>query len=86
MLLINGAHERSCRGQDFIDEDEDGLLGGQLDALADNVDELTDGQIRGHQVLLLVDGRDVALFDLLADHGDAVGVLLSLFALSASAG
>jgi len=77
VLLINRAHERSSGWQDLINEDEDGLLGGQLDALADDVDELTDCQICGYQVLLLVDGRNVALLNLLADHWDAVGVLLS---------
>ena len=79
MLLINRAHESSSRWQDLIDEDEDCLLGGQLDALADNVDELTYGQVGWHQVLLLVDGRDVAFLNLLADDRDTIGVLLTLF-------
>jgi hypothetical protein len=78
MLLINRAHERSSRRQNLIDEDEDRLLGGQLDALADNVDELAHGQVGWHKVLLLVDGRDVAFLDLLADDGDTIGVLLTL--------
>ena len=78
MLLINRAHERSGRRQDLIDKDEDRLLGGQLDALADNINELTDSQVRWNKVLLLVDGRDVALLDLLADDGDTIGVLLTL--------
>jgi hypothetical protein len=67
VLLIDTAHQR-CRGwQDLIDEDEDGLLGGELDALADHVDELADGEICGDEVLLLVDSSDVGLLDLLAD-------------------
>ena len=74
MLLIDGAHERGGRREDLIDEDEDSLLGAQLDALPDDVDELADGEIRGDEVLLLVDGRDVRLLHLLADDGDAVGV------------
>jgi len=78
MLLIDRAHQGSSGRQDLIDEDEDGLLRGQLDALADDIDKLAHGQIGGHQVLLLVDRRDVALLDLLADDGDTVGVLLSL--------
>ena len=78
MLLINRAHERSGRRQDLIDKDEDRLLGGQLDALADNINELTDGQVRRNKVLLLVDGSDIALLDLLADDGDTIGVLLTL--------
>lgn len=59
MLLVYRAHESGCGRQDLIDEDEDGLLGRQLDALADNVDELADGEVGGDQVLLLVDGCDV---------------------------
>ena len=79
MLLVNRAHERSRRRQDLIDEDEDRLLGGQLDALADNIYELADRQVGRHQVFFFVDGCNVAFFDLLADHRDTIGVLLSLF-------
>jgi hypothetical protein len=67
VLLVDGGHERSGRGEDLVDEDEDGLLGRELDALADHVDELAHGEIGGDQVLLLIDGRDVRLLDLLAD-------------------
>lgn len=67
MLLVDGAHERGGRRQHLVDEDEDCLLRRQLDALADDVDELADGQVGGDQVLLLVDGRDVGFLDLLAD-------------------
>lgn len=67
VLLIDTAHQRSRRRQHLIHEDEDGLLGAQLDALADHVDELADREVRGHQVLLLVDGGDVGFLDFLAD-------------------
>lgn len=67
VLLVDGGHERGGRRQDLVDEDEDGLLGRELDALADHVDELADGEVGGDQVLLLVDGRDVRLLHLLAD-------------------
>ena len=67
MLLVDGAHQRGGRGQDLVDEDEDGLLRAELDALADDVDKLADGKVGGHKVLLLVDRRDVRLLDLLAD-------------------
>jgi hypothetical protein len=59
VLLVYRAHESSCGWQDLIDEDEDGLLGRQLNALANNVDELADGEVGRDQVLLLVDGRNV---------------------------
>ena len=67
MLLVYRAHESCCWRQDLIDEDEDRLLGRQLDSLADHVDELAHGEIGGDQVLLLVDGRNVRLLDLFAD-------------------
>lgn len=67
MLLVDAAHKSGCGGKDLVDKDEDGLLGRQLDSLADDVDELANSQIGGDQVLLLVDGRDVALLDLFAN-------------------
>ena len=67
VLLIDAAHKGSRGRQDLIDEDENSLLRGELDALADDVDELADSQVGGDKVLLLVDGGNVALFDLLAN-------------------
>ena len=68
MLLVDAAHESSRRRKDLVDEDEDGLLGRQLNALADDVDKLADCEVRGNEVLLLVDSSDVGLFHLLANH------------------
>lgn len=68
VFLVDAAHKGSCWREHLVDEDKDSLLGGELDSLADDVDELADSQIGWHQVLLLVDGRDVALLDLLADN------------------
>ena len=59
VLLVYRAHECGRRRQNLIDEDEDGLLRRQLNALADYVDELTDCQVCRNQVLLLVDGCDI---------------------------
>lgn len=67
MLFVDAAHEGGGGGQDLVDEDEDGLLRRKLNALADHVDELSDSEVAGDQVLLLVDGGDVRLLDLLAD-------------------
>lgn len=67
MFLVNARHQGSGRRQHLIDEDEDGLLWRQLDALADDVDELADRQVCGNEILLLVDGCDLRLLDLLAD-------------------
>lgn len=41
MLLVDGAHERGRGRQDLVDKDEDGLLGRELDTLADHVHELS---------------------------------------------
>lgn len=66
-LLVDAAHECCCGWQDLVNEDEDGFLWGELDALADDIDELADGQVCRDEVLLLVDGGDVGLFDFLTD-------------------
>ena len=67
VLFVNAAHKRGCWGEHFIDENEDGLLRRQLDPLANDVDELTDSQVGGDEILLLIDGSDIALLNLLAD-------------------
>lgn len=67
VLLVDAAHEGGSGRKDLIDEDEDSLLGGKLDALADHVDELANREIGRDEVLLLVDGGDVRLLDFLAD-------------------
>lgn len=59
MLLIDAAHEGGGGWQDLIYEDEDGFLWAELDALADDIDELSDRQIRRDEVFLLVDGGNV---------------------------
>lgn len=71
MLLIDGAHKRSSRWQDLVDKDENGFLRRQLNALTDHVDELTDGEVGGYQVFLLIDSSNIRLFNLLTDHLDA---------------
>lgn len=78
MLLVDGAHQRRCGWQDLIDEDEDGLLGRELDALPDHIDELANRQVCGDQVLFLVDGRNVRLLDLLADNLEAGAISIRL--------
>ena len=76
VLLVDAAHEGGGGWQDLVDEDEDGLLRRKLNALADHVDELSDSEVGGDQVLLLVDGGDVRLLDLFADdlcyHGVSI--------------
>ena len=68
--LVNIQHMRllisSCVSY-LVDEDEDGLLRRELDALADDIYELANGEVCWDEVLLLVDSCDVRLLDLLAD-------------------
>jgi hypothetical protein len=44
VLLVDTAHKSSGWRKDFIDQDEDGLLGSKLDVLTDDVAKLADGQ------------------------------------------
>lgn len=78
VLLVDAAHEGGSRGQDLVHEDEYSLLRRQLDALADHVDELAHGKVGWHEVLLLINGRDVRLLDLLANNWNTVRILLAL--------
>lgn len=78
MLFVDRAHQSGGRWQDLVNEDKDGLLWRQLDALADNVHELANGEVGWHQVLFLIDGRNIAFLDLLTDDGDTIRVLLAL--------
>ncbi len=70
VFVVDTAHEGGGRRQDLVDKDEDGLLWAKLDSLANNVDELANGQIGRDEVLLLVDCRDVRFLDFLADDLD----------------
>lgn len=68
VFFIDATHKSSCWWQNLVHEDEDGLLRRKLDALADHVNELADGEICRYKVLLLVDGCNVRLFNFLTDH------------------
>lgn len=68
MLVVDAAHKRRRGWKHLIDKDEDSLLRRQLDAFANNIYELADGEICRNQILLLVDGGDVGLFNLFADN------------------
>ena len=70
VLFVDAGHQSGSWGQDLVDEDENRLLRRELDALADDIDELTDSEVCRDEVLLLVDGRDVRLLDLLANDLD----------------
>ena len=79
MLLIDGAHERSSRWQDLVDEDEDGFLRRELDALANDIDELANSEVGRDKIFLLVDGCNVRFLDFLADDLDADSSIRMLY-------
>lgn len=74
VLFIDAAHESGSGREDLIHEDENRLLRGELYALANHIDKLAHGEIGGDKILLLVDGSDVRLLDLLTDdlYGEPV--------------
>ena len=45
MLLVDRAHQRCGWWQNLVDEDENSLLWGELDALADDIDELSHREV-----------------------------------------
>ena len=59
--LVQGAHGGGGGGDHVVHEEEEGVLRPQADPLADEEVELADGEIRGNQVLLLVQVADPGL-------------------------
>lgn len=59
MLFVDTAHKSCSRWQDLVDVDEDGLFRGQLYALTDDIDKLSDSKVGWNEVLLLVDDSDI---------------------------
>jgi len=83
MVLIEGSHRRTGRRDHVIHEEEERVFGTQMDALSDQEIELSDSQVRWHQILLLIQVSDARLRGLLDDHGHSVRILLAdLLALS----
>jgi len=77
MFLVERAHGRARRRNHVVHEEEQSILWPQMDSLADEEVELANGQIRGHEVFLLIQISDARLWCLLHDHGNAIGILLA---------
>lgn len=75
MLLVHSRHEGGIGRDSVGTKEEQGLFGCKLNPLADNIVELADGKIGRNQILLLVNFGDIAPIGLLADYGNAVGIL-----------
>ena len=68
MHLIKGSHGGRSWWNGIVDEEKEGFLGSQMNSLPDEEVELTNCQVRGYQVLLLVQLTNVSLGSLLYDH------------------
>lgn len=68
VLVVQRAHCGGGGRDDVVHKEEQGILGTQMDALADEEIELAYGQVGGHQVLLLVQVPDARLRGLLHNH------------------
>lgn len=61
----------------MINKDKDGLFRVELDPLSNDIDELSNCEIGWYEVLFLVNGGDIALVDLFANHWDTIWILVS---------
>jgi len=85
MLLVKGAHRSGCRGNHIVDEEEERVLGPQVDTLSDQEVKLANSQIGGHKILFLVKITNSGLGGLFNDDGNAIRILFpDLLALGAS--
>ena len=72
--LVEGSHGGRGGRECVVDKEEERVLGPEADPLPDEEVELADGQVGGHEVLLLVQVAQPSLRGLLHDDGHAVRV------------
>jgi len=75
VLLVEGSHGGGGGWYHIVDEEKQGILWPQTDPLPDEEVELANSEIRGNQVLLLVQIANPCLGTLLHDDGHSVRVL-----------
>lgn len=68
VYLIKSSHRRAGRWNDVVDKEKKRVFGAQMNTLANQEVELTDGKVRRYEVLLLVQITDPGLRSLLDDH------------------
>lgn len=73
--LVELSHRGHGLGDDVVDEEEQSIFWAELDALANQEVELSDGEVGWHQVLLLVQVTKTRLRGFLDDDWDTVRVL-----------
>lgn len=66
--LVQGAHGCRCWGNDIVDEEEECILGTQVNAFTYKKIELAHSQIGGYQILLFVQITNARLRCFLNDH------------------
>lgn len=77
VLLIDRTHQSCSWWENLIDEDEDCLFWRKLDTFADDVYKLAYSEVCWYEVFLLVDSRDVRLFNLLTDDWNPICIFLT---------
>jgi len=77
MLVIDSSDGRACRRYLIVDEEEERVLGSQLDALADEEVKLAHGEVVGHEVFLLVEVSDARFGRFFHDDRHTIGILLA---------
>lgn len=74
VFLVKRSHGSGCRGDDVVDEEEKGVVRAELNSLTNEEVKLAYGQVRWHQVFLLIQISDPRLRSLFHDHGHTVSV------------
>ena len=75
LFLVDSAHECCVGRYGIAAEEEECFLGSEFDALANDVMELSDGEVAGNEIFLLVDLGHFGAVGLFADDGNAIGIL-----------
>lgn len=79
MNLIQGAHGGRCWRNHVVHEEEERILRTEVDALPDQEVKLANGQIGGHQILLLVQIANASLRCFLHNHLEIQIHLFSIY-------
>lgn len=77
VFLVQRSHGGRRGWDHVVDEEEEGIFGSQMDALPDEEVELAHGEVRRHQVLLLVEVTETSSRGFLDDDWHAVWILAS---------
>ena len=68
VFLVQGSHGSRGWWNHIVNEEKEGILWSQMDPLSDQEVELSNSQVRGNQVLLLVQVSNPCFGSLFNDH------------------